>query len=151
MEHGANVDRQLAALGLTRWERPRRLSAEMGKYLTPNERILSAVAGFDEVGNRIVLLATFSRLVWAKRVPLFNSIDEVSYYAVTGIRCQIGAIWRSVVEVNFGENSLVLHGVRTVLTDPMVRTVQRLATLAKVEVQFGGLAPLGSLKRKTEV
>lgn len=83
----------------------------LAEILKENEHILAAAFGHNEERDRSVIIATDMRVIAIDYMPLFHSVDEISYSSIQGVSVSAAAL-RAVVILHVSGRDVVLRRVK---------------------------------------
>lgn len=83
----------------------------LADILKINERIMAAVSGRNENNDRSIIIATDMRVVAIDYMPLFHSVDEISYGSIQGVTVS-AVVLRAVVILHVSGRDVVLRQVK---------------------------------------
>lgn len=87
---------ELKIAGVTRYGLSKMESQALPAIIHGDEHIGGVVYGKSKVGS-VMLIATDKRLIYLDRKPFFNTMDELTYDVVSGVRVDHAGVFSSVV------------------------------------------------------
>lgn len=84
-DHKARIHQELKAAGLTNYSLIRTESRYLPQIIHDTEHIEAAIFGRVEGSGSAMLVATDKRVIYFNRMPLFTTLDEVTYNLVSGV------------------------------------------------------------------
>lgn len=93
--HKDRIDRELRAVGVTRYAMHKSESKYLPQIIHENEHIGGVVYGRLD-GEFSMLVATDSRIIFMQRMTLFTTTDELTYDVVSGVKSNDTGLFSSV-------------------------------------------------------
>ena len=110
--HEEQIIDELKDCGFSFWQLKSLEVRHLVDFLESNEHILAAVYGYNTGNDRCIIVGTNMRIVYMDYVPMFRSVDEMSYANIQGVT-YVTNVLRSTVTLHPSHRDLTLRWVRS--------------------------------------
>jgi hypothetical protein len=107
----AKIIKELRSCGFNFWQLKSLEVKHLADFLEKDEHILAAAYGHNPDKDKSIIVATDMRIVYMDYIPLFYSIDEVSYSAVRGVTYSTNGL-RSTITLHTSQMDLTLRYIK---------------------------------------
>lgn len=106
MAHEERIKQELAAVGVTSYGQRKLAIRHLPTVIHKDEHIQAAVYG--QTGNGTALLVvTEKRVIYIDKKPLFNTVDELSFDIVSGVKLTTAGLFSALaLHTRLGDYSL---------------------------------------------
>lgn len=83
--HARQTQKELRAIGFSRFQIDRRESRHIAKYIDKDEHIRAGIRGHVFGVGGVLMVATNKRILFLHDIPLFTNLEEFAYEVVSGV------------------------------------------------------------------